>query len=855
MRVITILCLLALCFTAAATVAAQPAAGPQLALYRAHLGTAQALSADLAVQLRAAAPGGYTIVQFGGPIFSTDRAALAATGVTILEYIPDFAYLVQGTAAQLGAAVALPQVVRHTPFTLADKLAPALLDALEQGMRLPGSLRVVAWPGQEAALASQLRAAALYPTTQADTATVLRAAALPAVRWVEPLSKPQLLNDVARGLMHVNAAWQARNLFGAGQTIAIADTGLDTGNTATLSPDFAGRLRAIHVLAPGGTLADEDGHGTHVAGSAAGAGVQSGAKPGQHSYSGSFAGVAPEAQLVIQAMEADANGFLIGLSDDYYTLFAQAYADGARIHSNSWGDTIDTTAPLAKQFGGYPANARRTDQFVWDHPDMAIFFAAGNSGRDGVPGGEYGFCMGGNGVVDPDSLVSPGTAKNVITVGASESNRNTGGYSQVLWVYFGGEKFCLSADPVASDPVSDNADGMAAFSSRGPTDDGRIKPDLVAPGTNIISNRSHMPTAGTLWGAYDENYVYSGGTSMSTPLVAGAGALVRQWLGTRGLTNPSAALVKAVLLNTTTDIAPGQYGTGAAREIPAVRPNSVDGWGRADMAFVSAPLPYTFWVDDHTQGLATGQQVEYASAPDRSLDVLDSAQPLRVMLSWTDPPASLSAAKQLVNDLDLTVFGPNNTEYHGNNVTSSDRTNNVEGVIIPHPSVGHYTIRVKGYNIPIQSQPYALAVSGALSNIGQLTLTASATPSLEVAAGGLITYTLALNTNRTLSQPVTITDPVPVGTDMVRASHSGVASADGSVISWSVAPFNANQTILRTLVVRVRATVADGAQIINTGYRAVDGINQPGVGLPISVRVKAAILTGGRVLFVPVARR
>src|SRR5207249_2850945 len=118
--------------------------------------------------------------------------------------------------------------------------------------------------------------------------------------------------------------------------------------------------------------------------------------------------------------------------------------------------------------------------------------------------------------------------------------------------------------------------------SRGPTDDGRIKPDLVAPGTNIVSNQSHYPGASTLWGPYgpNPNYAYSGGTSMATPLAAGAGALVRQWLTARGIANPSAAAIKATLLDTTYDMAPGQYGAGATQEIPANRPNNVDGWGR-----------------------------------------------------------------------------------------------------------------------------------------------------------------------------------------------------------------------------------------------------------------------------------
>ncbi len=106
-----------------------------------------------------------------------------------------------------------------------------------------------------------------------------------------------------------------------------------------------------------------------------------------------------------------------------------------------------------------------------------------------------------------------------------------------------------SAIPISNDPISDNPNGVAAFSSRGPTDDGRIKPEIVAPGTNIISTRSHMPNA-SYSAIYNDDYVYDSGTSMATPMVSGMAALVRQWLNEeRGMAAPSAALVKALLLN------------------------------------------------------------------------------------------------------------------------------------------------------------------------------------------------------------------------------------------------------------------------------------------------------------------
>jgi uncharacterized repeat protein (TIGR01451 family) len=583
---------------------------------------------------------------------------------------------------------------------------------------------------------------------------------------------------------------------------------------ATISPDFAGRIVATHVLSAGGELGDQHGHGTHVAGSVAGAGVQSGANPAQRQYAGSFAGVAPEAQLVIQAFEALPDGSTIGIPSDYYTLFQQAYADGARLHTNSWGDYTGPITDTEASFGGYPYGAQRTDQFVWDHPDMAVFFAAGNSGVDGTPGA-LGFCTGGDGVVDPDSLLSPGASKNVVTVGAAETQRATGGLSQYPWLLV---SFCFATPPIATDLVSNNPNGMAGFSSRGPTDDGRAKPDIVAPGTDIISNKSHYPGAGSLWGPYDSNYEYSGGTSMATPLAAGAGVLVREWLVTRGIANPSAAAVKAALLNTTHDMAPGQYGAGATQEIPYARPNSVVGWGRVDLGFMGPPPSYVLWVDDHTAGIATGQSVSYADTVARPLEVRNSAQPLRVMLAWTDPPASLSAAQQLVNDLDLRVIGPGGTVFYGNNLPTGDRINNVEGIVINNPPVGQYSVEVRGYNVPIAAQPYALAVGGPLADAGQLTLSKTAHAN-TVAPGGLITYTLRAGAQGGPLSAVVLSDTLPANTTFVSASGAYTRSGpNNGLITWPVGGLAAGQTITRTLTVRVLPTASSGATISNMSY-------------------------------------
>jgi uncharacterized repeat protein (TIGR01451 family) len=813
--------------------------GPQLRLHRAtfdgktsHGSTPQAALA--------AASDTHALIQFRGPISSADRAALEQTGVELLEYVPEYAYLVRGAAEQLAAAARLPQVYARVPFTQADKLAPALLNALKRGDTVVGQLRIIGWPGDTGELARDLRALAVNTKGALSSNALLKVSGLPAVRWIEPEGRPRILNDAARTIMHVDQVWQNRRLYGAGQTIAVTDSGLDTGDPSTLSPDFAGRLVATHVLSDGGDLADQHGHGTHVAGSVGGAGVQSGANPAQRQYAGSFAGVAPEARLVIQAFEVAANGAVFGINPDYYQLFAQSYNDGARLHTNSWGDfTGPATDPQAK-FGGYPYGSQRVDQFMWDHPDMTIFFAAGNSGSDGTVASN-GFCSGGNGVIDPDSLLAPGTAKNVITVGASENLRLQGGLGTTPW-FFLHPNWCFGKEPIATDTVSDDPNGMAAFSSRGPTDDGRIKPDLVAPGSNIVSNKSHFPNASPQWGNHETNthYVYSGGTSMSTPLTAGAGVLTRQWLTQNNLSNPSAAVVKATMLNTTADIAPGQYGTGTFQEVPTARPNIVAGWGRTDLGFIDAPLPYKLWVDDRTAGLSTGQVVEYTHTLTRPLEVLSSDQPLRVMLSWTDPAASLSAAKQLVNDLDLVVVGPDGTEYAGNNIATGDRTNNTEGVVIKNPAQGFYTVRVRAFNVPVGSQPYGLAIGGPVNVQSQLKVSKTANPATQVEPGDLITYTLSLSAgNRPITYPIALTDTLPLNVDFVSASNGGVRTGPGgSVIKWNIPMLAANQSLTRQLVVRVSQNTPENTQIVNSDYRAENGFDLPGIGAPVTVTVR-----------------
>lgn len=675
----------------------------------------------IAAALRASAQAGTEIylVQFAGPIREEWKAAAEQAGARLYGYIPDYALIARIDAAAVARVRALPPVrwvgAYHPAYRLDPALARAASDARAAVViqTLPdadlGALaaRVAAWGGTVAGRSAS--ALAGYLRVELPSSRLNDLATQPDVLWIAPDMPAELFNDIGGGqIMRASQVRQSLGLYGAGQIVAVADTGLDTGNANDIHADFEGRVVKGYCLGRPDPCdwSDPHAHGTHVAGSVLGSGKASGSNPAAHQYAGSFAGVAPEATLVMQSIMAE-DGSLRGIPEDNGDLMRQAYADGARIHTNSWGGPTGGNL-LAPTYGGYVETSQQVDQAAWEHKDVLILFAAGNQGVD----------ANGDGVVDPDSIGQPGTAKNVLTVGASENLRpgDNGGCS---W------GACFSdygANPIADDDVSDNASGMAAFSSRGPTDDGRIKPDIVAPGTNVVSARSRHPLAGSGWGEYNASYIYEGGTSMATPLAAGAAAVVREWLtDVKGIARPSAALMRALLLNGAADMNPGQYGLGAAQEIPSRRPNTVSGWGRVDLAETLVPAGRTVWFADDNAGVVTGASAMYTLSVGAAGS--QTRQPLRVTLAWTDYPGQPSAAKALVNDLDLEIVGPDGTRYVGNQglyapgqclrENTWDACNNNEGIVIPNAAPGKYTIIVHGAQVALGGrQPFALAASG-----------------------------------------------------------------------------------------------------------------------------------------------
>ena len=308
-------------------------------------------------------------------------------------------------------------------------------------------------------------------------------------------------------------------------------------------------------------------------------------------------------------------------------------------------------------------------------------------------------------------MTPPGTAKNCLTVGAAESTRSDGGYQSSYGQLWPGN---YSVRPLQDDKVSDNGHDVAAFSSRGPTQDGRLKPDLIAPGTNILSVRSQALQASVKgWGLYlplPDKYMFDGGTSMATPLVTGAAAVVRQYLRTvKGRRAPSGALIKATLIHA------AQYRAYRFEQgSPDQAADTSQGWGHLNLANVLAPPdPIQVRWYDNVSGLNTGESMRW------SCSVRDARVPLKITLAWTDYPGSAGHAPNLVNDLDLVVTSPSNKVFYGSggsrkNGDRPDRVNNVERVIIPAPEPGRYQIQIRAFNVPHGPQDFALVYSGGI---------------------------------------------------------------------------------------------------------------------------------------------
>jgi len=593
------------------------------------------------------------------------------SGLEVREFIGPSGLMVQGTSSALAHAQFIPSVVAQWDVPLAMFLDDSMLDAamFESGIQaLQGEeVRLEGWWSEQQLDSlsitdiegntivqelSEVAAIALDDLEHLDQGqyrghlaidSLLDVVRQPSVMWLR--FEPQMAfdNDQSKNHMKINTmqSYFTTDLDGSGQIVAVADSGLDEDHG-----DFGTRIVGNYdVIGDGSTADKHSGHGTHVACTVLGDGSK-----------GGYAGVAPDAELYFQAMENDNTGNFASPSLNY--LLNTAYNAGARIHTNSWGSSATSTQ------GEYTSESEAVDDRAFNYDKVSngqegltILFAAGN---DGPNSGTVG---------------SPSTAKNVVTIGNHQAR------------------------------YSGAPDNLMSGSSRGPTDDGRIKPDIIAPGGYVRSCRAQeaQDIAGSSW--QSTWYLEYTGTSMATPNAAGAATLIREYLiEIAQRPSPQGALVKALLVLGAQDI--------NSRDIP----NNDEGWGRVNLKETLAPSQGRgIWVDDRSVLASSGTSKSYV------FNVTYANSQLKAVLAWSDYRGSRFASKALVNDLDLEVESPDGTIYLGNDFANGrsttggtkDDINNLEVVLIDAAMKGIWTVRVKdAYHAGSGSQPFAIAVSG-----------------------------------------------------------------------------------------------------------------------------------------------
>lgn len=666
------------------------------------------------------------------------RRSLERAGAEILDYLPVHGYRVRLAPESIEAVRALSFVLWLGEIPTHLKVAPELLrratlrgsagdagGAAVDGGAL-ADLRVVLAADEPAGrILDSLRGlpTVAAPSGQGGAWRVMvrvpegrlrqvlpRLAAFPEVEAVEPARRMTVFNQDAVWVHQsfIGPSPQStpvfdQGIYGCGQIVGTADTGQDYDScffrdTVNGPPPFSacaqapcpaatpdpGRRKDILYYNWSGTPTGDDdfcpaaitgasGHGTHTSGSIAGdnaayADCAGFTTPGRNGGDG----LAPGAKLVIEEM-GDGLEYLNNRGGTLWNLADVAYRTGARIHSDSWGgaceDSLGNCIPGCTM--PYDSFARDADLAMWTYPDLLVVVAAGNAG---------GVCP------PPLAVGTPANAKSVVSVGA------------------------VGHGSAANTP--------SFFSSPGPVQDGRLKPEVAAQGESTVSAASDASPTTNNCGTCTLD-----GTSMATPTTSGLAALVREYYqagfyaaGARNPAagfSPSGALVKATLVD-------GAVALGAAS--PA--PDFDSGFGRillsGTLAFPGAG--FALRTDDHRDGIATGSVVTHA------YDVA-SGTPFRATLVWSDFPAALNAATTRVNELKMEVIDPSGNVWFQtidpatgapkqtqNPADAHDGVNVVERLVFPSPAPGRWAVRVLGVDVPFGPQPFALVVRGALTD-------------------------------------------------------------------------------------------------------------------------------------------
>lgn len=642
----------------------------------------------------------HVLIKFAAPVSNEDRLALRAAGVTLHNYLPEFAFFASVDRGMFkpGAAAAVASIVAVDRIRPEWKLHPFIAEGAIPAYALAKVAKGQAGPipgeaGPVAAVNIQFHADAPMGLAAAQVvrayggmvagelmslpvvvahvpvAGLAGLAAEDAVMWIEPVMPP--MDDLSAAALAAGAAamnnsnrprvqadiLQAApyNLDGTGVNVFVFDGGSARGTHQTFTRNDGQPGSRVTNL-DGSTVAS---HATHVSGTIGG--------NGNGSAGNSQKGMAPNVNILSGALNISGctggstgpwflYNCLTDLESDYSSAVNHPTVP-ADISNNSIGTNTESNGYPCSLQGDYGITDALIDAIVGGSlgRTLRVVWANGNE-RQGSRCDTEGFG-------DYFSTAPPATAKNHVTVGALNSND----------------------------------DSMTTFSSWGPTDDGRLKPDISAPGCEVGNDNGVTSSTSTS----DTSYGASCGTSMASPTVCGVGALIIQDFRAQFPLSSDFrnSTLKVLLAHTAQDLGnPGpdyMFGYGSVR-------------GQAAVDFLRT-------------GAFAENRVGQGETFSRTITVA-GGQPLKVTLAWDDPPGTpnASGASALVNDLDLRLIAPDATVHlpwtlnpaaPSNNAvrTAANRRDNIEQVVVDSPMAGQWTVEVVGFNVPAGPQTFSIA--------------------------------------------------------------------------------------------------------------------------------------------------
>lgn len=560
---------------------------------------------------------------------------------------------------------------------------------------------------------------------------------------------------------------------GTGFTVGI----WDGGGVRSTHQELTGRV----TIKDGAALAD---HSTHVGGTIGAVGVSAAAK-GMATAVGidSYEWTSDKSEMTSRGASFPGEAGKIYLSNHSYGYISGWNYTGLSSPRWTWYGSGTTSTSFEPDFGKYETNARDTDSLAFSLPYYLILRSAGNDRQDNPATG------------DPVSLTTSTT---------SATSYNPASHPAGDGVYRGNGYDTIGFDAVAKNVLTVGSVGaavsggtrslagayMSSYSSWGPTDDGRIKPDLVADGENLFSSFSSSNTA----------YGYMSGTSMATPSATGSAALVVSWWDKLFPGHVlRASTLKALLIQTADDL--GTTG-----------PDYQFGWGLLNVK-AAADLLQAYKNSPGTRRVIEDQVSTTTTTRSYSF-TWDGSSPIRATLGWTDPAGTATTSTdlrtaRLVNNLNLTVTGPTGTVHRpwvmpfvGNwtnamlpaaATTGTNITDNVERVdITAPPAAGLYTVTVNYTGTLTNSaQNFSLILSGGVSSVTAAAPSASAvTPSSGISGTQILTLSgggLQLGANVKLTKSGQADVPctgqeITGGTAKVRTDITGRAPGAWNVV-------------------------------------------------------------------------